>query len=69
MKISKGSNYGSMNERGIVIQSIHGIPLFIDFDKDYSFDVRFECCGYSGERDHQYSLRIKDYDDINIDEV
>jgi hypothetical protein len=58
-----------MNERGIVIQSIHGTPLFVNFDKDYSFGIRFECSSYSEERDHQYSLRIKDYDDIKIDEV
>jgi hypothetical protein len=33
------------------------------------YGIRFECSSYSEERDHQYSLRIKDYDDIKIDEV
>jgi hypothetical protein len=69
MEISRGSNYGSKNEKGIVIQNIHGIPLFIKFDRVYSFGIRFECHGYSEERDHQYSLRINDHDDIVIHEV
>ena len=66
MKISRGSNYGSNNERGIVIQDIHGVPLFMYPKTDYSFGIRFECQGYSEERDRQHSVRIMDYDDIDV---
>jgi hypothetical protein len=59
MKFSSGLSYGSNNERRILIQHIYDVPLFIDFDKDYHFGLRFECDGYSEERDRQYNLRIK----------
>jgi len=69
MKFSRGLSYGSNNERRILIQHIYDVPLFIDFDKDYHFGLRFECDGYSEERDRQYNLRIKKHDDISIDEL
>jgi hypothetical protein len=69
MTISKGSSYGSNNDRAILIQHIHDVPLFVDIDTEYSFGLRFECQGYSEERDHNYSLRIKNYDDVTIREV
>lgn len=69
MKISSGLSYGSNNERGILIEHIYDIPLFIDFGKEYTFGIRFECRGYSEEKDHRYSLYIRNYDDIEIREI
>ena len=41
-KICNGLSCGSTNERGILINHIYDVPLFIDFGK-YNFGIRFEC--------------------------
>jgi hypothetical protein len=66
MKISRGTNYCWETKRNILIQHIHGIPLFLKFGRDHDFNIRFQSYSYKEGRDHMYSVYIKNYDDIDV---
>jgi len=67
--MQNGSNFGSNNDRGIVIQHIYDIPLFLRFGQKYTFGIRFECTGHVEEKERRYNLNIRRYDDIEIAEI